>query len=152
MKTSSLKASAIVMLIAMVFGWFISTNAVAACHLNKGGNDTYVYHSTKLNVNINMPGDWQNKVTEIENDQTITVSYNNPGAQPVFLYSVNKISEQTYMNIKDQLQGVHIVAQKDGEVYFVQFTDKSSLKGANDKEFKAIVANLNDVLANISVG
>jgi hypothetical protein len=53
------------------------------------------------------------------------------------------------MAIKDGLSESHVVARKDGQIYFVQLTDKTSIKGANAKDYKAIVANLDDVLANI---
>ena len=140
------------MLIAALLGLLISATVNANPLLSIGGSDNYVYHSDKLNVNVNMPSDWQGKVTTTENDQAVTVSYNNPGGQPVFLYSINKVDVKTWMNVKDNLTGVHVVSNKDGEVYFVQLTDKTSVKGANSKEFKTIVANLNDVLANVKVG
>jgi len=137
---------------ALILGVFVSAATQANPRLFNDGNDSYVYHSTKLNVSINMPADWQGKVTTTENEGTVTVSYNNPGAQQVFLYSVNKVDQQTWMNVKDNLQGVHVISNKDGMVYFVELTDKISIKGANAKEFKAIVAGLNDMLANIKVG
>jgi hypothetical protein len=152
MKTSFLKASGIVMLIAVIAGWIINSTTNAAPHQDVRGGDNYTYHSDKLDVNIYMPDDWKDKVTTKEDDRSITVSYNNAGGQPVFLYSVTKIAEQMWLNIKDGLSDAHIVAHKDGNVYFVQLTDKTSIKGANDKEFKAIVANLNDVLANVKAG
>ncbi len=151
MKTSSFKVSALIMLIAVITGWFISNITNAATRQDKGGNDNYVYHSSKLNVDISMPGDWRDKVSTKEDNQSVTVSYNNPGGQPVFLYSLTKIAEQAWMNIKDGLSETHVVAHKDGQIYFVQLTDKTSIKGANAKEYKAIVANLDDVLANIKV-
>jgi hypothetical protein len=152
MKTSFLKASGLAMLIAVIAGWIINSATNAAPHGDTNGGDNYVYHSDKLNVNINMPDDWRNKIITKEDDRAITVLYNNQGGQPVFLYSVTKIAEQMWLNIKDGLSDVHIVAHKNGEIYFVQLTDKTSIKGANSKEFKAMVANLNDVLANIRVG
>jgi hypothetical protein len=141
-----MKTKDLVMLIVLLSG-FLS----AAQGSTPGNNGDYVYQSKNLNVQITMPGEWQDKVRAIETDQSVTFSYTNPGGQPVFLYSITKIPEQTWMNIKEQLINVHVITEKNGTVYFVETTDKTSIKGNNAKEFKSIVNHLGDILHNIQV-
>jgi len=139
-----MKTKKLTLLVALLIGFLCSVRAGSM-----GDSGNYVYTNQNLHVQITMPADWQEKMKVTETDQVITFSYINPGGQPVFLYSVTKISEQNWMAIKDQLTNVHIVAEKDGTVYFVELTDKTSIKSANAKEFKAIVDQLDEIWHSI---
>jgi hypothetical protein len=135
-----MKTKNLVALIALVTG--LLTGSVKAITPADGG---YVYKSQNLNLQVTMYFDWQSKAKIDETSQSVTFDYTNPGSQQVFLYSITKISEQSWLNIKDQMQNVHVVADKGGMVYFVELTDKASIKGPNAKEYKDIVEHLDDI-------
>ena len=142
-----MKTKKLIVLLALVTGLVSMTAKAGTPSLNSN----YVYQNQALNLTINMPDAWQGKVKVTETDQSVSFSYTNTGGSPIFLYSVTKVNEQTWLNIKDQLQNVHVVANKNGVVYFVQLTDKTSIKGANAAEFKTIVDQLNDVMHSVQI-
>src|SRR5215467_9695904 len=95
-----MKTKSLIVLFALLSGLF-NARAIAGTPAENGN---YVYHNQNMHVQVTMPYDWQSKLKVTETDQVITFSYANPGSEPVFVYSISKISEQTWMNIKDQMQ------------------------------------------------
>jgi len=141
-----MKAKKTVALIALVTGLLIGSAKASTPE-----NGTYVYQNTNLNLQITMAFDWQSKAKVDETPQSVTFAYTNPGSQQVFLYSITKISEQSWLAVKDQMDNAHVVAEKNGMVYFVQLTDKTSIKGPNAKEYKDIVESLNDIPHSVQI-
>ncbi len=135
-----MKTKNLVALIALVTGLLMGSAKASTPE-----NGSYVYQSPNLHLQVTMSFDWQTKAKVDETPQSVTFAYTNPGSKEVFLYSITKISEQSWLTIKDQLPNAHVVAEKDGMVYFVELTDKTSIKGANAKEYKEIVEHLDDI-------
>jgi hypothetical protein len=104
------------------------------------------YQNTNLKIALQLPDEWQSKVTIEESDNQVVFKYSNPGGQPVFLLAINRVTEAQWMDIKDQLTNSKLLSHKNGMIIYVEITDQAKIKGANSKEFAGIVSKLNDVV------
>jgi hypothetical protein len=107
---------------------------------------SYPFQSAKLSIEVQLPDEWKSKFITEETDNSIVFKYGNPGGQPAFLFSINKISDVQWMNVKDQLSNAGMLIHAGNTIYYYEKTDNTSIKGANKDDYKSVVAHLDEVI------
>ncbi len=108
--------------------------------------NTYTFESQKLSIQLEIPDEWKTKIVTEESENSVVFKYLNTGSDPVFLFSVNKVSAEHWMKIKDQLNNSGMLLRKDNDIYYYEKTSAASIRGANKEEYRSIVSNLDEVI------
>ncbi len=132
----------------LVLALFAFNRAGASAPLIRSTDGNYQYQNAQMHFQIEMPIEWKDKIKVDETENSTTFSYLN-GTEKVFLFSVNKLSETDFLNVRDQLGDITVVAHPKGQVLYAEKTSKDHLKGANKDEFSKILQGLDAVIANI---
>ena len=68
-----------------------------------------------------------------------------------FLFSVTKIPDQQWAKVKSQMPDAQLIAHKNESIYFVQRTNKETVKGANSATYAQVYPLLDQLIQSIQV-
>lgn len=68
-----------------------------------------------------------------------------------FLFQVNKIAEGQWIGIKGQLNNPTILDHKNGNVYYVQVSDKARIKGNDAALYEQVYGRIRQLISTIVI-
>ncbi len=104
-----------------------------------------------LQFSFAIPDQWSTQLIREESDHAINFKFKKSDGTTIFLFSVNKVSETTWMSIKDQLENFKMVDHKNSNIYYTTFTSKRSIKGTDNDVYTQIYDHLAEILASIKI-
>lgn len=128
--------------IAMITVFSFNTQATAPVHQVDPGVGEYA---------IAIPETLNTYITKETVDNSVRYLFKKSDGTTQFLFAVTKVSEQQWMLIKDQLTNATMQAHKNGFIYYVERTDKSSLKGADKDSYANVYNQLDAIVRSIDV-
>ncbi len=110
-------------------------------------SDSYNFTSTQMNFELSIPPELKSKLLIDETESAVVFRYENPGTDhAVFLFSITRVSESAFMQVKDNLTSANVLSNKNGLITYSETTDEKSLPEKNKTEFKQILSRINEVL------
>lgn len=107
--------------------------------------------TNSLQFSISIPQEWSSNIVRAETENAVTFNFKKTDGTTVFLLSVNKLSADDFLNVKDDLQNVKVIEQKNGLVYFAMETSKNSIKGSDSANFAKVFSHLDEMLNSIKI-
>ena len=105
----------------------------------------------QLSLKISLPQSWQSVVEKQDFGNEVLFNFKNGNAKPVFLFSITKVSGDQWIALQGQVRGATILENKDGYITFLQMTNQSKIKGADNDLFQQVVEQLNAVISSIQI-
>lgn len=84
-------------------------------------------------------------------DNSVHYKFKKSDGTTQFLFAVNKVTEQQWLAIKDQLTNASVQAHKNGFIYYVERTDKTSMKGPDKDAYANVYRQLDTIIRSIDI-
>ena len=108
--------------------------------------DHYNYTSKQLHFEITIPAELKDKLITEENESSVVFRYNNLGAKPVFVFSINKIKSSLWMNVKETLSNAVVLQNNGDDIIYCKKTSAASLKGKNKSDYESVVSRIDEII------
>ena len=121
---------------------FFST-AKAGIHPNE--------NASTVQFSVSIADQWSTMITRKETDNMVVFSFKKADGTAEFLFSVCRIADADWVNVKDALSGAHVIEHKNGMFYVAMQTSKSKLRGRGNENFESIISNLSEMISSIRI-
>jgi hypothetical protein len=106
---------------------------------------------SSLSLSVNIPDQWKSAIIRVDENETTTFKLDNGNAPAVFLFSVTKIPDQQWAKVKSQMPDSKLIAHKNESIYFVQRTNKETIKGANSATYAQVYPLIDQLIQSIQI-
>src|SRR6185295_18381861 len=96
-----------------------------------------------------IPANWETQLVRVDYENESIFSLKTGSGAPAFLFSVTKVTDAQWWEVKDQLKKYTIVENKDGFITFVQKTDLKKMKELPDVQYRQVLGSLDVVVGSI---
>ncbi|GDX51846.1 hypothetical protein LBMAG27_08930 [Bacteroidota bacterium] len=111
------------------------------------GTDNFNFTSNTMNFELTIPMDLKNKLVINETENSVVFNYDNPGyPNDVFLFSINKVSEKTWMQLHENIYNGIVLTNNDGFITYSETTKENTLRGKNRDEFEQMLGNIHEIV------
>jgi hypothetical protein len=111
-----------------------------------GGGD-----SGKLSFAVAIPDSWNSFVQRTDYGNQTIFSFATPDDDPVFLFSVTKVTDEQWNQLQGQLEHYDVIKNENGYITYVQRTALTDIKGVDDHQFHSMSLMLDAVINSIIV-
>ena len=111
--------------------------------------DMHYNVSRHLNLTFTIPANWETQLVRVDYENESIFSLKTGSGAPAFLFSVTKVTDAQWWEVKDQLKKYTIVENKDGFITFVQKTDLKKMKELPDVQYRQVLGSLDVVVGSI---
>lgn len=126
---------------ALVFATSIS-NAFASGGDPKLGSIDYA---------IAIPETMQTHLAIENQDNAVRYNFKKSDGTTSFLFSLNRIPEQQWLGVKDQLPNAKLCGHKNGFIYYAEITDKSKLAGPDKDVYASVYNRLPEIVRSVEI-
>ncbi len=99
-----------------------------------------------MHFEITIPAELKDKLITEENESSVVFRYNNLGAKPVFVFSINKIKSSLWMNVKETLSNAVVLQNNGDDIIYCEKTSAASLKGKNKADYESVVSRIDEII------
>ncbi|HAP01317.1 MAG TPA: hypothetical protein DCQ93_05260 [Bacteroidetes bacterium] len=110
-----------------------------------------VGNSTTVQFTISIPDEVSSSISRVDAENEVDFYFKKQDGSDVFLFSVNRVSENLWVNIKDQVGSYQLLDHRGGYIYFVSKTDKSKLKGEDSEKYSAVFSQMDVLIKSIKI-
>lgn len=110
-----------------------------------------VGNSTTVQFTISIPDEVSSSISRVDAENEVDFYFKKQDGSDVFLFSVNRVSENLWVNIKDQVGSYQLLDHRAGYIYFVSKTDKSKLKGEDSIKYSAVFSQMDVLIKSIKI-
>jgi len=143
MKTNALQAAS--MLFFLLFA-SLMTQAGAQSQNHSAGDPP---PPGLLQFSISIPDAMQSQITRQDFENQSIFSFKNENGKTAFLFSVNKVTDQQWLSIKQDVKNYTILENQDGFITFIQKTTDSSIKGKDNTKYQQVLQQVDAIIASI---
>ena len=106
---------------------------------------------TAIDYGIAIPADLLSRL-EIENhDNTVRYNFKKSDGTSCFLFSLNRIAEQQWLGVKDQLPNAKLCGHKNGFIYYAEVTNKTRMTGEDKDAYAAVYSRLTEIVRSVEI-
>ncbi len=111
------------------------------------GTDNYNYTSNELKFQLTIPMELKPKLIIEETENSVVFKYENPNYQAdVYLFSINKVSENVWLQVKQNVNEGRILANTNGYIIYSEITRETTLRGKNKVEFEQMLSQVKELV------
>ena len=129
----------------------LSILLVSETNSNASSTANPVVTNVTVQFSISIPEPLNSSIEREETETAVNFNFKKADGTTSFLFSVNKISSDDWMNVKAQLANAKVLDNKNGKIYFLMVTDKQKVKGADNEKYSQVMNGLNDLIASIKI-
>jgi hypothetical protein len=100
---------------------------------------------------VNVPEEWSATVVREDFENQSIFNFKGGSSQPVFLFSVARITEAQWLQLHGQLKNAQVLQNEGGFVYYIQKTEVSHIKGSANAEYQRVIAQLDQVIRTVQL-
>jgi len=120
-------------------------------HATPGGNDPSSASSGSVLFSIAIPDQWSSSIIRENADNGVNFRFKKSDGTTVFLFSVNKVTADVWMSVRDQIPNHKILDSKNGMIYYTEFTIKPRIKGDDNATYQQVYAHLGDIINSVKI-
>ena len=109
------------------------------------------FKMSSLSISVTIPDQWKSSIIRVDENEMTIFKLDNGNAPATFLFSVTKIPDQQWAKVKSQMPEAQLIAHKNESIYFVQRTNKETVKGANSATYAQVYPLLDQLIQSIQV-
>ena len=129
----------------------LSILLVSETNSNASSTANPVVTNVTVQFSISIPASLNSSIEREETETAVNFNFKKADGTTSFLFSVNKISTDDWMNVKAQIANAKVLDNKNGMIYFLMVTDKQKVKGADNEKYSQVMNGLNDLIASIKI-
>lgn len=133
-------------LLLFLFASLLSLNNAQAMNRTVAGISPEVLH-----FSISIPETIQPEIVRQDFENQSIFSFKNESGKTAFLFSVNQVTDQQWLTIKESVKNYAILENKDGLITFVQKTEQASIKGKSNSDYQLILQQLDAIIASVKL-
>jgi len=130
---------------------FLFTSLISLTSVQAMNRDAIGISPEVLRFSISIPETMKPEIVRQDFENQSIFSFKNESGKAAFLFSVNQVTAQQWISIKEDVKNYTILENKDGLITFVQKTDQSSIKGKNNVEYQQVLQQLDPIIASIKL-
>jgi hypothetical protein len=104
-----------------------------------------------LRFSISIPETIQPEIVRQDFENQSIFSFKNESGKTAFLFSVNQVTDQQWLAIKENMKNYTILENKDGLITFIQKTEQASIKGKSNSDYQLILQQLDAIIASVKL-
>jgi len=137
---------------AAIIALMATLSLVFSARVAKASDEVLFYQAgNDVRFTIEIPEQWNNYIVQESSGDGINFKFKKADGSKEFLFSINKISDQQWIVIKEQLGNAKLLAHKGTIIYYSQVTDKAKVKGTGNEEYAKIYSHLDDIIKSIKI-
>jgi hypothetical protein len=104
-----------------------------------------------IEFSVSVPVQVQSQIVREDFENQSIFSFKNEGGKPVFLFSVNRLSAEQWLKVKNSFTDYSIIENKEGRITFIQKTGQLRIKGKNAESYQQVFQQIDGMIATVKL-
>ena len=100
---------------------------------------------------LNIPANLESRIERTEADNAVHYTFKTSGGESLYLFSIKKASYEQWNILRTQLENESLIGSKDNLIYYVEVTNRRSLKGQDKQAYAEVYAQLDSIIDSIKL-
>jgi hypothetical protein len=140
----------VMMLILLISFFFADAQTETAMQsINSSALESAVPPSVEFVISL--PDEYSSRIVRENAENAVYFRFKKSDGNTVFLFQVNKISENQWISIKDQLVNPILLDHRNGFIYYAQPGEHSKVKGPDAALYDQLYDRLSQLIRTIQI-